>query len=278
MVFKKILLVYNPAQSLAEQTAKVLAEFLHTRDCVCTVLSGANPLPADIKADLCISLGGDGTALRCTRYTAPLHFPVLAVNCGHLGFLSACDAAEALPILTQILAGDYEIHHRWLLEADIVRGEKPIVQNTLAFNDCVIKATQPRAFALRAHRDGIFFKQFYGDGVIVSTPTGSTAYSLSAGGPIVEPQLDVWTLTSICPHSLADRPLLLNAKTALTFVPVFKSETDTAAVSLDGQENFILQNGDSVNIRRSKDEAQLITPKGFDFFGRLRQKLEWGKR
>ncbi len=278
MTFQKIILACNSSHPQAAQTAQQLADFLRAKNYTATILADYHALTPDNKADLCISLGGDGTTLRCARYAAPLHIPLLAVNCGHLGFLSACDSVDALALLTQILEGNYEIHHRWLLEVDILRAGKPIVKSALGFNDCVIKTIQPRAFTLRAMRDGAFFKQFYGDGVIISTPTGSTAYSLSAGGPIVEPQLDVWTLTSICPHSLADRPLLLSAQTQLTFVPVFKNRIDTAAVSLDGQENFMLQNEDCVQVRRAACEAQLITPKGFDFFGRLRQKLEWGKR
>ena len=278
MAFQKIVLVCNPNQAQAAQAAKQLAGFLHTKKCVCTILNDYRKLNTSLPADLCVSLGGDGTTLRCARQTAPLQMPVLAVNCGHLGFLSACNSDQAQTVLSQILEGKYDIHSRWLLEADVYRVGQSDIKGALAFNDCVIKATQPRAFALEARRNGTFLKQFFGDGVIVSTPTGSTAYSLAAGGPIVEPQLDVWTLTSICPHSLSDRNLLLSAKTELTFIPQFKNPADRAAVSLDGQENFILQSEDRVVVRRAASEARLITPTGFDFFSRLRQKLQWGDR
>ena len=278
MSFQKIVLVCNPSQPHAAQTAAALADFLHTRKCTCTILNDYKKLTPSLHADLCISLGGDGTTLRCARQTAPLNIPVLPINCGSLGFLSACDAAQAKELLAQILDGKYATHPRWLLQADIVRAGQPDVRGALAFNDCVIKATQPRAFTLQAKRNGKFFKQFYGDGVIVATPSGSTAYSLAAGGPIVEPQLDVWTVTSICSHSLADRALLLDAQTELAFTPTFKNPADRAAMSLDGQENFILQNDDHVTIRRAPCHAQLITPVDFDFFNRLHQKLEWGTR
>ena len=277
MSFQKIVLVCNPSQPHAAQLAQQLAEFLHTKKCACTILNDYKKLP-QTTANLCISLGGDGTTLRCARVTAPLHIPVLAINCGSLGFLSACEMHEVQTALSPILDGDYQIHTRWLLSADILRAGQPDVKNALAFNDCVIKASQPRAFTLHAERNGAFFKKFYGDGVIVATPSGSTAYSLAAGGPIVEPQLDVWTITSICPHSLADRALLLNAQTELTFIPQFKNPADRAAISLDGQENFVLQNNDRVIVRRANVQAQLITPKNFDFFNRLHQKLEWGTR
>ena len=277
MSFSNILLVCNPSQSQAAKTAEHLADFLHTKKCTCTITDDYKTIPGT-PADLCISLGGDGTILRCARITAPLNIPVLPINCGSLGFLSACEAHEAELVLSHILDGKYNIHTRWLLSADIFRAGQPDVKGALAFNDCVIKASQPRAYTLQAQRNGQFFKQFYGDGVIIATPSGSTAYSLAAGGPIVEPQLDVWTITSICPHSLADRALLLNAQAELTFFPQFKNPADRAAVSLDGQENFILQNADRVVLRRATCQAQLITTENFDFFNRLHQKLEWGTR
>ena len=277
MAFNNIVLVCNSSLLQAAQTAQMLADFLRTKKCICTILNDYKQLPSSA-ADLCISLGGDGTTLRCARVTAPLNIPVLPINCGSLGFLSACETDEAQTVLADILQGRCQIHRRWLLAADILRDGQPDIKNALAFNDCVIKANQPRAFTLHAKRNGQFFKQFYGDGVIIATPSGSTAYSLAAGGPIVEPQLDVWTVTSICPHSLADRALVLGAQTELVFTPQFKNPADRAPVSLDGQENFILQNGDSVIVRRAACEAQLITPKNFDFFNRLHQKLEWGTR
>lgn len=278
MSFQKIVLVCNPAQPQAAQTAQLLADFLRTQNRTSTILNDYKKLTPHTQADLCISLGGDGTTLRCARQTAPLGIPVLPINCGSLGFLAACEAQQAQTVLTQIINANYQIHRRWLLQADIFRAGQPDIKGALAFNDCVIKAMQPRAFTLQAERQGTFFKQFYGDGVIVATPSGSTAYSLAAGGPIVEPQLDVWTVTSICPHSLADRALLLHAQTELTFTPLFKNDTDRAAMSLDGQENFILQNQDHVTLRRAAYEAQLITPPNFDFFNRLHQKLDWGTR
>ena len=274
----QILLVCNPSQPQAAQTARELVDFLQKRGQNPIFLPDYKQIVNYPQASLCISLGGDGTVLRCARQTAPLQMPVLAVNCGHLGFLSACEAEQAAACLEQFLAGHYQTHTRWLLETDIFRAGQPDTLGALAFNDCVIKAAQPRAFTLQAYQNGHLLKQFYGDGVIIATPSGSTAYSLAAGGPIVEPNLEVWTLTPICPHSLSDRTMLLNANTELSFVPQLKSATDRAAVSLDGQENFLLQNGDRVTVRRSRAAARLISTETFDFFARLQQKLEWGVR
>lgn len=273
-----ILLVCNPSQPRAAQTARELADFLQAKGQTPVVLSDYKEIAQYPKSVLCVSLGGDGTVLRCARQTAPLNIPVLAVNCGHLGFLSACEAADAPDALTNFLQGNFKIHSRWLLEADIFRAGQPDIIGALAFNDCVIKAAQPRAFSLRAERMGKLFKEFYGDGVILATPTGSTAYSLAAGGPIVDPTLEVWTVTPICPHSLSDRTILLHAQTQLQFTPIFKNMSDYAAVSLDGQENFLLKNEDRVIVRQSKARAQLVCTENFDFFTRLQQKLEWGTR
>ena len=148
----------------------------------------------------------------------------------------------------------------------------------LAFNDCVIKTLQPRAFSLRFLARGLELKRYYGDGVIISTPAGSTAYSLAAGGPIVEPDLNTFLITPLCPHSLTERPLLVRADEAWEFAPLFKNQEDRAIVSLDGQGNYELKNADRVILRRAAHEAQLICAGNFDFFTRLRDKLEWGER
>lgn len=278
MNFKKAVLVCNPSQPHAAQTARRLADFLRGLGVQSEILNDYKRLGEIKDADLCVSLGGDGTTLRCARQTAPLGVPVLAVNCGNLGFLSACEAEEAENCLRQILDGEYQTTRRLLLSADVLRAGQAPLTDLPAFNDCVIKAVQPRAFTLRADWNGRELKRYYGDGVIISTPAGSTAYSLAAGGPIVEPDLDVLLITPICPHSLTERPLLLRADGELVFTPAFKNETDRALVSLDGQTSYELKNADRVILRRAKYEARLVCAGKFDFFGRLRRKLEWGGR
>lgn len=278
MNFRKIILVCNPSQPNAAQTAHRLADFLHQKGLQTETLNDYKRISHVFDADLCVSLGGDGTTLRCARATAPLGMPVLAVNCGSLGFLSACEENEAENSLLQILQGNFQTSRRLLLSADIERQGQAPIKGLLAFNDCVIKTLQPRAFALRAQCNGVELKRYYGDGLIISTPAGATAYSLAAGGPIVEPDLNVCLMTPICPHSLTERPLLVSAEAELVFSPDFKNDTDRAAVSLDGQENGELKSGDRVILRRAKHEARLLYAGGFDFFSRLRAKLEWGGR
>lgn len=278
MNLRKIVLVCHPSQANAAQTARQLADYLRGKHIETEILDDYRLLPQTKQPDFCVSLGGDGTTLRCARESAPLGLPVLAVNCGSLGFLSACEERAAQECLQEILDGNFQMTERLLLQADIERqGQKPL-RGLLAFNDCLIKTAQPRAFTLRAERGGQEFKRFYGDGVIVSTPAGSTAYSLAAGGPVAEPDLNVFLLTPVCPHSLTERPLILHADSALSFTPEFKNETDRAAVSLDGQNAYELQNGDRVSLRRSEHAARLVCAGKFDFFARLRHKLEWGGR
>ena len=152
------------------------------------------------------------------------------------------------------------------------------MENLLAFNDCVIKTISPLAFNLKAYLNGKELKHFYGDGVIISTPAGSTAYSLASGGPIVAPDLDVLIITPICPHSLTDRPLVLKADGELIFEPIFKNHEDKAVVSFDGQHSYSLTPEDKIILKCYPHKAKLIGSDNFDFFGRLRQKLEWGTR
>jgi len=278
MKIRKIVLVCNPSQPLAEQLARQLADFLHQKGLQSEILNDYRLLPQIPQADLCISLGGDGTALRCARQTAPLSIPLLAINCGSLGFLSACEAQEAQHYLEQVLAGNFHITQRVLLQGKILRHNTPAEENLLAFNDCVIKTTDPLAFSLRADWNGKELKHFYGDGVIISTPSGSTAYSLAAGGPILAPDLDAWVITPICPHSLTERPIILRADGQLSFEPLFRNQEEKVAVSFDGQHSYLLQPSEKVCLQRYPHKAQLIGPVPFDFFGRLRRKLEWGKR
>ncbi len=278
MKLRQVLLVCNPSQPNAAQTAQRLADFLCKKGLSCQTIQDYHLISRYPGTDLCVSLGGDGTTLRCARETAPLGIPVLAVNCGSLGFLSACEEKDAPACLEHILDGHFQITRRLLLCADIERAGQKSVRQLLAFNDCVIKTLQPRAFSLRFLARGLELKRYYGDGVIISTPAGSTAYSLAAGGPIVEPDLNTFLITPLCPHSLTERPLLVRADEAWEFAPLFKNQEDRAIVSLDGQGNYELKNADRVILRRAAHEAQLICAGNFDFFTRLRDKLEWGER
>lgn len=278
MNIRKIVFVCNPSQPLAEQLALQLAGFLRQKGVESEILNDYRKLSQAQPSELCVSLGGDGTALRCARQTAPLGLPLLAINCGSLGFLSACEAEEAQNCLEQILTGNFHSTQRVLLQGRILHKDGTVTENLLAFNDCVIKTADPLAFTLRADWNGKELKHFYGDGVIVSTPAGSTAYSLAAGGPIVAPDLDAWVITPICPHSLTERPIILRADGQLIFEPLFRNKQEKVVVSFDGQHSYALEPKEKVCLQCYPHKAQLISAGSFDFFGRLRQKLEWGNR
>lgn len=270
MNFKHACIFVNKAiyQSLAQQ----VATFLHTHNIKVDILPSLENIP---QTDLLLSLGGDGTILKCVRTVAPKGIPVFAINCGTLGFLASCEKENALEALQYVIDGKFLIHSRTLLEARIFRPGEPEM-TSLAFNDCVLHAATPRAFILQAQWNQTEVPSYYGDGVVVATPTGSTAYSLAAGGPIVEPSVDVLVVTPICPHSLHQRPLVLPAGGKLTLTPSLKYDEDRVLLSLDGQTNLSLASGARVEITRSRHTAQLIGFPQRDFFTNLHRKLSWG--
>lgn len=225
--------------------------------------------------DMLIGFGGDGTLLQCARQAAPRNIPVFGVNCGTLGFLASCEKDALLPALEQVIKGSFTLHARSLLEAQVTQPQQE-TKTFLAFNDCVLHAATPRAFILQAQWNQTPMPPYYGDGVVVATPTGSTAYSLAAGGPIVEPSVDVLVVTPICPHSLHQRPLVLPAGETLTLTPSLKYKEDTILLSLDGQTHLSLAAGSQVKITRSAYTVQLVGLPNRDFFTNLHRKLSWG--
>lgn len=215
--------------------------------------------------------------LRCARAAAPLGTAVFGVNCGTLGFLASCEISDVKERLEQLLSGQCTVHERFMLRAQILTPNAS-VQEYLAFNDCVLRAAQPRAFTVKASFNGKQVPPYFGDGVIVATPTGSTAYSLAAGGPIVEPGVDVLLITPICPHSLHQRPLILPAAGELELTPAFKNKEDGAVLSVDGQINLSLPPGARIRLTRSPLKTKLLCGAERDFFSILNRKLNWGAR
>lgn len=275
MKFTRPVIFYNAFKSGAQETSQKLLALAAAMGAQARLITDLTQLPQMRGADLVVCLGGDGTTLHAARQAAVLNLPVFSINCGTLGFLSGCEAADAEAAFPRVLKGEGLSNERFMLQAAIVRADGTQEQ-ALAFNDCVLRCAQARAFSLQACFNGRRLQPYYGDGIIVSTPTGSTAYSLAAGGPIVAPEVDVFLLTPICPHSLGQRPLILPADGHLTFEPIFKYAGEQATVSLDGQTNFPLSKGDKVLLSRSKTRAKLITLPTRDFFTVLSKKLKWG--
>lgn len=226
--------------------------------------------------DLILVLGGDGTMLGASRLVAESGIPVMGVNLGGLGFITEVYKEEMFDALQKILRGECPSERRLMLSTRILRGGEEIANHT-ALNDVVInKGSMVRLVEVDVLVNGTYVNKFQSDGIIVSTPTGSTAYSLSAGGPILYPTMDALVLTPICPHTLTNRPLVLPDDAVIELQ--LKSMSEGVLLSLDGQVGFTLSPGDTVEVRRSPHSTILLKPCGRDAFDILRTKLKWGER
>lgn len=231
--------------------------------------------------DLVLSLGGDGTLLRAARFATRHGLPVLGVNLGHLGFLTGIGEASIEEGLAEVLAGRFELDRRFTLEATVVDEEGNTKAHHMAINDFVVHTSgaarvTPIHLDVGANGSSDEIGSFTADGVILATPTGSTAYSLSAGGPIVVPDVACVVVTPICPHSLTVRPLVVSAESDLTVTPL--DPAHRLQLTVDGQVARRLDPGDKVRVRRGPREVRLVRRPGQTFFRTLRRKLNWATR
>ncbi|HTS75698.1 MAG TPA: NAD(+)/NADH kinase [Bryobacteraceae bacterium] len=227
-------------------------------------------------AALVIVLGGDGTLLSAARAIGGSGTPIFAVNLGGLGFLTAITVEEIYPQLERVLNGDYRVERRRMLHAELWR-EDACRASFDALNDVVLTKFQiARMIDLEVHVDGHFVCVYRADGLIVATPTGSTAYSLSAGGPIVFPSVASVLITPICPHTLTNRPVVVNEESVVKVTNL--SEDEATYLTIDGQLGELLKRGDLVTCCRSPFVTNLIHPPAMQFFDVLREKLKWGGR
>jgi len=228
------------------------------------------------KIDLLIVLGGDGTLLSAARALTSHEIPILAVNLGGLGFMTSVTLEELYPLLDNVLAGKHRISRRMMLEAEILRRDQP-PEHQCALNDAVAnKAALARMLDFDVYVNGDHVGRYRADGIIVATPTGSTAYSLAAGGPILDPDIHAFVITPICPHMLTNRPLVIpdSSSIELDFTPA----EEPVYITLDGQMGFQLQAEDRVKITKSANHVSLIRPPSKTYFEVLRSKLKWGER
>jgi NAD+ kinase len=241
--------------------------------------SGCPVVSRDVLAgqcDLAIVVGGDGTLLNAARSLAPSGCAVLGVNLGRLGFLVDVSPEDMDTQLGMILGGDFIEEPRTLLHATVTRTGEPAGEST-ALNDVIVhKKDIARMVELDTWIDGHFLNRNRSDGLIVATPTGSTAYALSGGGPILHPSLDAITLVPICPHTLSNRPIVINHDSIIEIV--IHEGTLQAQISFDGQVNLTLDPGDRVTVRRHGHDLRLIHPPGHDYFDILRRKLRWSEQ
>ncbi len=226
-------------------------------------------------SDVLLSLGGDGTFISVVHMAGFSRKPVVGVNTGGLGFLTDITPRVLESSLDHIAAGEFDVVHRMTLEARIVR-EGETVKKLRALNDLFInRCDKPKLITVGAWYGNNHISTFQGDGVIVATPSGSTAYSLAAGGPIVEPDLELFLFTPICSHSLTERPLILSSSTPIRLTT--EPDNPHAMVSADGLETVKLKGGDEILIGRGEADTKLLHLSGLSYFDLLRRKMNWGK-
>lgn len=223
-------------------------------------------------SDMVVCLGGDGTFLKAARLLYGRSLPILGINLGNLGFLTEIDKNDIGNAVERIFSGDYRVEERMMLSASIHRKGRPAV-NDVALNDIVIsRGAISRILHVKAYINDVFVDSFPGDGLIVSSPTGSTAYSLSGGGPIVEPDGQLMIITPICPHILYSRSIVTNADSVVK-VAVHEDFQHDAMVTVDGQEGYEISGGDWVEVKRSSHSIKLARMNSRNFFNILRAKI-----
>jgi NAD+ kinase len=231
------------------------------------------------EVDLVLILGGDGTLLGMADRIgeAGLTIPILGVNFGSLGFLTEVTLPELYPSLEAAVSGRAHIEERLMLQATTMR-EGTVFERHIALNDVVItKTARSRLIDLSVWVGDEFLTRVKGDGLIIATPTGSTAYNLAAGGPIVQPQVDALVVTPIAPHTLTNRPIVIPGSSAVRVQPQ-TADRDEVFATFDGQAGYELHAGDEVNVCRADRPLQLVRPSTRSYFAVLREKLKWGER
>ncbi len=228
------------------------------------------------QSDCILVLGGDGTLLNSARNVAGKNIPLLGINLGQLGFLTELEVDKLIYGLEELVAGHYSIEERMMLEAYVYRNGK-IAGNFHALNDIVItKGAFARMIEMKTYVDSEFLTTYPADGLIISSPTGSTAYSLSAGGPIVSPNIDVIIITPICPHTLYARPVIISHNQNVRVVLV--SDSGEVMLTVDGQDGFLLQAKDEIIVKKSSLTTKLIKLRNRSFYDILREKLKDGSK
>ena len=288
---RRVGVLVKPHQPDALKTICRLVEWLAARGV--SVMTGPKVGPGEIEretgcavetlayeemaaaADLVVVLGGDGTMIAAARMLGQREVPVLGVNHGSLGYLTEYRVEEMIPALESILADKYAVERRMMLEAEVFRGEERLAEERV-LNDVVIsKSALARIIEIETRIGGQFVNRFRADGLIVSTPTGSTAYNLSAGGPIIYPSMGALVLTPICPHTLSNRPLVVPDDVGVELT--LKTDKEEVALTLDGQIGIPLEYEDRVTVRKSRTAFHLIQADTRNYFEVLRGKLRWGR-
>ncbi len=287
-MFKRIGLISNKGINEAKDTLSTLIDYLVKKDktvilnACCAELIGDNEFetpPDDEIGDVCelaIAIGGDGTMLMASHLLCGNDVPLLGINLGRIGFLADIPADAIAQELDEILAGNYVEDERFLLQSQTCRNDT-VIFDAHAFNDVIVqKWNIARLIELDTYIDGVFVHTHRSDGLIVATPTGSTAYALSGGGPILHPSLNALVLVPICPHTLSNRPIVFDSDSRIEIV-VGERNNNHAYLSCDGDNKLELLPGDKICVRKKDRKIRLIHPARHDQFQILREKLHWSK-
>lgn len=271
---KTIGVVYNDSKPQIQTLLGQVRETIESMGAKAVIVSGTHPTLPPV--DAVVVLGGDGTFLRAARMVALRETPLLGVHLGTLGFLAEISYGDLAGAIERLLSGDYQIEERLLLEVALIRDGR-LVASDLALNEgVVLKGASGRMLEMAIYADHSHVATYGADGVIVSTPTGSTAYGMAAGGPIMAPDVPALLLVPICPHMLTARPLVVSDQKTVRIV--VKDRAEGALVAADGQTVGLLRSGDEMTFRRSRHSAKLVRLAEHDFFTALRRKLQWGVR
>ena len=278
---KKIGVVLRPSTPELKDTYFELEKIFNSHDIDVVIESvsggmiGVMGMDFDIlcqTSDALVTLGGDGTLISVVRRSFKYNIPILGVYAGNLGFLADINIEELDSFVSTLVDGNYRVDERSIIEAKFTQNDKEVT--SYAFNDIVLtRHSVLNMIHIETLVDSKAFNTYYGDGVIVSTPTGSTAYNLSAGGPVLFPLTNVFSLTPICPHSLTQRPVVLPGEFAIEM----KSPNDKALVIIDGQDKHELEVGQSIYIKLAEKKVKLIHRDEFNYFDVLKEKLGWGE-
>jgi len=271
---RSVALVGKGGSPEAEVIARQLVDQLVEAEIAHRLEQPVAALEAIRACDLCVVVGGDGTLIRAARLMGTSEVPIFGVNAGYLGFLTEVPRERAMLLLARVLEGEYQSEARIQLRVRLVREGQSLIEEDVV-NDAVInRGAFARMVELRTSIDGAEVIRFRADGLIVATPTGSTAYNLAANGPILMPAMEALVISPICPHTLTQRPLVVSDRSKIS-IQVMESQGELL-LSLDGQTSSPLQTGDRVEVERGKTRTWLVRNPEVDFFEILREKLRWG--
>lgn len=266
-------IIYNHLKPNAKQYCNEISAWLKSKNI--KVKSISYKLSKNPRVDFIISLGGDGTMLRISRLVSKYSIPVMGVNLGTLGFLTDTDIKNVFKALENILSNGIEYEERMMLDIEIITKKGTI--KTTALNDCVIRSVyNGRLTSIDSFINKQFLSSYKGDGIVIATPTGSTAYSLALSGPIIYPTLSLFIIAPISPHTLTHRPMILDSNNILEFKSTDNNRKSDLIVSVDGQENYILDKNKKVKIKMFSKKAKLIRDRNYSYFDTLKTKLKWG--